>query len=225
VDNFGQKVLSRSGGPFDEQCGVTGRHHPRHFKNLLHGRVFSHHIFEGVSVADHLIQLLSEGQVLQSGQSSHDLSLIILERQVVGPNRNGFSLAGRHFSLAIGASLSIGYGFHEQHQIFGLIPAEQGGAWCSQNLTAVVAGNSFSRCIEEGDVPTPIDCKNADIQIIQNNLETAFLIMDSVDEIGEMRVVIEYRKASCHFMVLVIDRRCQSCDLVAGILSITDFNV
>ena len=65
MDNLSQQILSRARGPFYEHIGFTLSHHRQNFEDLLHDRIFTDHIREGVFVADGSVEFLDQGKILE----------------------------------------------------------------------------------------------------------------------------------------------------------------
>ena len=99
VDDFCQKILTGSRGPFNEDGSIGSGNDGYGFKHFLHLGALADHIMEGVSVADDLIQLVLEGQVMKRGQSADDGVFFIFQGNDVGPDGNLFTSVGNDFSL------------------------------------------------------------------------------------------------------------------------------
>ena len=65
--------------------------------------------------------------------------------------------------------------------------------------------------IEKGYVATPVDRKDADIEVVQDYFQATLLVMDSVDQIGDGGMVLENGEAACQLIACIINRDGHAC--------------
>ena len=207
VDHLGQQVLAGAGGPLDDHGGIGAGNHPRQLEDPLHGRLPTDHVVQAVALADHLVELLDQGQVVKRGQPPHHLARLVAQRQVVGPYRHLDPVPSGHRRPDAAAQVLAGRRLVEQVGHVEGILAEKVGGGFPQHLPPAVAGEQLGRLVEKGDVSPAVDGEDPQVQVVEDQLEAALLVVDAVDEIGQRRLVVEHGEAAHHHPVRPVERR------------------
>ena len=79
--------------------------------------------------------------------------------------------------------------------------------------------------IEKGYVATPVDRKNAHIEIVQDYFQAALLVVYAVDEVCDGGMILENREAACQLISGIINRDGHPGQQACGFILIDDIHV
>ena len=191
MDDFGQQILTRSGGTFDEHGGIAGGDDRNDFEDLLHLGMTPHHVIERVLPSDGALVMVLQGEIRDGGQPAHHQALLVFQGHVVGPDRNALAFTGGQIGFKPVMAVFIFDPVRGVAKIFPEARTEDLGARFPEKLGPGEPGDSLGHGVEKGNMVAPVDGQDADVEIVQNDFEAQIFEPNALDKVAEGRMVLK----------------------------------